>query len=196
MILNRNQVDNINRTTNEKERNSTMGRILPFLLFVSFVFVSFFDSYSSFSHTVYAASNVKSLLFGTDDLLLVMIFNGLVQFAIFELLFFLYRQIVRITVIGYSLPVEAIKNTGRFYMVLSNILLGAVLNLRFLFPAITVFEELFEIVITVSMFVLFMLSIMRRYVHDIAKGQAFSVLVVPYLLFEGIYVIRLAVGVL
>ena len=196
MILNRSQIDNINRIANEKEKNSLMGKFLPVLLFVSFVFVSFFDSYSSFTHSVYSVSNVANMVFGFDDLLLVIIVNGLIKFAVFELLFFLYRQIVRITVIGYSLPVEAIKNLGRFYMMLSNIFLGCVLNLRFICPELIAFEELIEMVITISMFAAFMLRVMRKYVHDIAKGQAFSVLTVPYLVFEGIYVLRLVVGVL
>ena len=196
MILNRSQIDNINRIANEKEKNSLMGKFLPVLLFVSFVFVSFFDSYSSFTHSAYSVSNVANMVFGFDDLLLVIIVNGLIKFAVFELLFFLYRQIVRITVIGYSLPVEAIKNLGRFYMMLSNIFLGCVLNLRFICPELIAFEELIEMVITISMFAAFMLRVMRKYVHDIAKGQAFSVLTVPYFVFEGIYVLRLVVGVL
>ena len=174
-------------------QRSFFSLILPVLLFISFVWLNFYDTT--------AELNILSVNFaGMDNLALnigLSVFvSGLIDYVIFEFLFFIYRFCLGFSIYSFMIPKFVIMDKFRLWYVVRNILLGLIFNVRFFFPFIGTYLCAIELVCNFVLIICLYYSLQKEYVEPLVGQFVFKTLAVPVVLYEIYQVIVLMVGVL
>lgn len=175
-------------------QRSAFGRIvLPVLLFVSFVWLNFYDTLASI--------NSLSVNFvGMDNLALNLVFSvlvaGLIDYVIFEFLFFLYRFCLGFSIYSFMIPKYVLMDKFRFWYLLRNLVLGLIFNLRFFFPFVETYLCIFELVCNFILIICLYFNLQKEYVEPLVGQFVFKTLAFPVVIYEVYQVIVLMVGVL
>ena len=116
----------------KKPRQNTW--IYKALLLVSFVWLELYPSSLSF---VYSFEYGYGNMFSSANLSVVIssiLFNALMSWASFEILFWIYRYVLSYKIYSFIVPMDSLKAETRLYFIFRNVFLGIVCNLCFLFP--------------------------------------------------------------
>lgn len=156
-----------------------------FLLYLSFVWLTFFSSVNSFISNLYF--DFGKLFVSTDQLFstiyLVLIY-ALLELAVFEILFWIYRNILSCRIYTFVVPDDKMKVEFRLYFILRNVILGVITNLCFLYPFLYNAYDFFKIFVTLLIIILFAFNIQKKYSEPIIAHFVFRNFYKPVLLYE------------
>jgi len=182
-MINSNAYKNMNYSMSHN-KSSEGGYV--FLLYLSFVWLSFFTSTNSI---------VWNLTLGYGQLfdfnsgnLFYEVFNILVYAAIelaaLEVLFWIYRHILSYRVYTFVVPTDKIRKEFRAYYIIRNIVFGVLVNLCYLYPILYNLYDLFKIVTTLFIIVLFAYNIQKKYSEPIIAHFVFRNFYKPLFIYE------------
>lgn len=193
----KNQLDALNADVNRREGSSWLHKLLPVFLVLSFVWLGVFENYSL------AASSME--LFGTlggsegfgDLFFSNAIIGGLIDWLWFEIVFYIFKLFCGFSVFTYTIPKNLFVNKARLFMVIRNLIFGAVMNAMFFIPQfIASFYIVIELIIDMLVFLWFVFAVTKETVDIMIKPNVYRVLVTSFVIIRSLALLSLVVGVL
>ena len=192
-----NDLSAINKEIETRERNRKLRKWFPVLLLVSFIWLGFFENYSTMQVELveYVKYNLLDFDMSTMSTISV-IFSGIIDWLWFEVIFYVFKMLLNFSIYSYTVPKSLMENRARFFMIMRNIFLGLFYNMLFFFPYLVNFTLIVRLVVDFSLFAFFFKS---------ATRETVSIMIAPYVLrtyfntftfIELIHVIICVVGVL
>lgn len=181
-----------NYTLNFEPRKKHMnGWIYVFLLYLSFVWISFYPA---------ATSLTGSFMFGFGNLLdaknsnfslaiAMVISDATLSWLMFELLFYIYRYVLTFKIYTFIVPLNSLKIESRIFFIYRNIFYGIFLNLCFLFPYFYAFASFVNLTITMITLIAFSKSLVKNYSEPIIAHFVFKNFCYPIFVYEALTVI-------
>lgn len=187
----------INREIDTREKNKPIRKFLPFLCFLSFVWLCLFESVSGTEllSSLYYMEDV-TLYSSTLYKVINVLFLTLADWIWFELIFYFYRMLISFSIFAQTIPKSLFENKARYYIILRNVFLGIFMNLLFFFPYLINFLLIVEIIVDFGIFALFFMSVSRETVSVMIMPNVLKSYFVPFMFIELIHVIIAVVGVL
>lgn len=175
-------------------RGSFFSRFgLPLLLILSFAWLNLY-SFLVESNDVFGGYMQYGSI--TTYLFVTVAFLALVEYLIFELLFFIYRVFLSFSIYSFMIPKSILINKFRMWFCVRNVVLGFVFNLRFFFPYINAYLCVFELIMNFAFIMALYLDLKREHIEPLVGQYVFRTLVLPVVLYEIYVMITLMVGVL
>ena len=174
-------------------KNKILIRILPVFLLLSFIWLNFYTTMTSMN-TV----NNDFGLFGNlpSYLIFAVLFKGIIDFGIFEILFFVYRFLLGFSLYSFMIPKDVLKIKFRFWFLVRNIILGFVFNIRFIFPYFSIYTCIFEVLMNMLFVIMLYFDLNREYVEPLVGQFVFKTLAVPFVIYQAFKMVVLMWGVL
>lgn len=187
----------INRDIDSREQNRKIRKFLPFLVFVSFVWLCLFESYSQSVALVnsYAMEGYNELS-SNGYLVLNLLLLVVSEWIWFEVIYYFYRTLVSFSLFAHTVPRKLFENKARIFIIYRNLVLGLFMNLLFFFPYLINFVLIMELLVDFGMFVLFFKSMSRETVSVMIMPNVLKSYFVPFALIELVHVLIAVVGVL
>lgn len=187
----------INRDIDNREQNKKIRKFLPFLVFVSFIWLLLFESYSQSSLLAgsYFLEGVSELS-GTEYYIMNILLLVLSEWIWFEIIYYFYRTLVSFSLFAHTIPRKLFENKAREFIIYRNLILGLFMNAMFFFPYIGSMLLIIELIVDFSVFVLFFRSVSRETVSIMILPNVLKSYFVPFALIELVHVIIQVVGVL
>lgn len=178
---------------NTKVKTGVFSKILPFLVFLSFVWLNFYTTTADLN-----VLNINFTIFDTIEsyVFFSVLFAGLLDYVLFEFIFFIYKFILGFSIYSFLIPRQVLNNRFRLWFMIRNIVLGVVYNLRFFFPYITVYLVVVEVILNMSILICLYYDIKKDYIEPLVGQFVFKTLSIPFILYEVYIVITMMVGVL
>lgn len=169
--------------------------VYKLFLYLSFVWVSVYPVASTIgtSFFTYYGNLISGANSEISTLIVFSMLEALLGWLGFEIIFWLYRMFLTFKIYSFVVPVDELKNTSRLFFGVKNILYGALLLLCFWFPYLYSFMELFNLILIVSLLILFAVYIQKKYSEPIIAHFVFKNFCYPVFVYE---CILLAVSVL
>jgi len=171
---------------------STIG--LPILLLLSFVWLNFYSNYTNLNTMIFIDDSTFGSI--TSYIVFSMLIAAIVDYILFELFFFVYRLFLGFSIYSFMIPKYVMLDKFRIWYIVRNIVLGIIFNLRFLFPYISVYLCVFELILNFLFIICLYYDLKKDYVETLVAQFVFKTLTVPVVLYEIYIVIKLMVGVL
>ena len=163
--------------------------IYKFLLFLSFVWISI---YPVINDCVYSFKLAYGNLFDSSNLMTVVssvLFEALMAWAGFEIMFWLYRYILTFKIYSYIVPMDSLKAETRTYFIYRNVFYGLFYNLCFLMPYLESFAVLMNVMITLIVLIIYSKHLNSTYSDPIIGHFVFKNFCYPIFIYEGIYIL-------
>lgn len=175
------------------KKKSTFSKAIPVLLFLSFIWLNFYSTMTNVNTINFNVGHFGNLpVYLLIDVLMV----AVIDYLVFELLFFVYRFILGFSIYSFMIPKPVLKDKFRFWYFVRNLVLGFVYNVRFFFPVFTTYLCVFELIMNFIFIICFYFDLSVEYVEPLVGQFVFKTLAVPVVLYEVYSVIVLLVGVL
>ena len=175
------------------EKDKTLKRLLPFLLFLSFVWVNI---YSGIMNVDSISVGASGLMTSWSYVIFSILFIAGVDYIVFELLFYVYRFLMGFSIYSFMIPKQIFINKFRLWFLIRNVLMGFVFNLRFLFPFISVYLIVVEVLFTMLSIICLYFDIARKYVDVLVGHLYFRAISICIIIYEAIKLIFAVVRVL
>ncbi len=180
----------INNYYNNQSK-STGSWIYKLFLYLSFVWVGLYSTANSLVSTFY---------FGVGDLLdlrgkafssfvIMALTEGLLSWAIFEIIFYVYRWFLGFKIYSFIVPSDKLKTESRVYFIYRNIFYGLFLNLCFLYPFLYAYAEFVSIVVTMTMVLMYSNHLNKTYGEPIVGHFVFKCFCYPIFIYEALSII-------
>lgn len=166
---------------------------LPFLLFVSFVWLNLYGSMietNSVFHSYQEFGSIGTYLASSAILV------ALIDYIIFEVYFFIYRLFIGFSIYSFMIPKVVMLDKFRKWYIFRNIVLGLIFNVRFFMPYISVYLCVIELILNFLFIFGLYFDLKKDYVEPLVAQYVFKTLTLPVFLYEAYVVITLMVGVL
>lgn len=175
----------------KKQEQPLSSWIYKLILYFSFVWLMIYEAESSISSNFYFNDGkVFDLASGNFFLEVIVLFaQALLFWLVFEVVFWLYKGIISYKVYAFVIPLERFKADSRLYYALRNFIYGLILNLCFLFPYLYNYSLLFNMVITLGVFMVFVRHIYKNYSEPIVAHFVFKTFSFPIFCYEALSVI-------
>lgn len=174
-------------------KKSWFSKFMPVLLLLSFIWLHFYTTMTNANTMTFNMGNLGSLpAYLFFDVLLM----GIIDYTVFEILFFIYRFFIGFSIYSFMIPKNVLKDKFRLWYFFRNIILGLVFNLRFFLPFISVYLSIFELMLNFLFIIALYFDLSNEYVEPIVGQFVFKTLAVPVVLYEAYKVIVLMAGVL
>ena len=174
-------------------KKSWFSKLMPLLLLLSFIWLNFYRTMTNANTLIINMGNFGSL---PAYLFFDVLMMGLIDYIIFEVLFFLYRFFIGFSICSFMIPKHVLKDKFRLWYFIRNIILGLVFNLRFFLPFIGTYLCIFELMLNFLFIIALYFDLSVEYVEPIVGQFVFKTLAVPVVLYEAYKVIVLMAGVL
>lgn len=189
-----NQLDrNINERLIFAKQRGIFGRILPVLLFISFLWLNFYDTATEINNFSISFSGVENI--GLNIGFYVLLY-GLIDYVIFEFLFFIYRFCLGFSIYSFMIPKYVLIDKFRLWYLIRNVVLGLLFNLRFFFPFVGTYLCVVELICNFVLIICLYYDLQKEYIEPLVGQFVFKTLALPVVLYEVYQVIVLMVGVL
>lgn len=169
-------------------KKSVLSSILPLLVFLSFIWLNLYTSVASVTEI--------ALLQGDTYLVFGIILKGVLDYFIFEILFYIYRFLIGFSIYSFMIPKNVMKDKFRLWYLIQNVILGFLYNLRFFFPYFTVYLCIFELCFNFLFIFGLYFHLEKSYVEPLVGQFVFKTLAFPVIIYEIYRVVLLMVGVL
>lgn len=180
------------------KQHAKVNKLLILLLYLSFVWIAVYPTISTLSAGYYFSyGNIfdgSSTIFSSGVLYLLI--SSLVSWGLFELVFVFYRFVLAFKIYSFVVPAEMLKNEMRTFYIYRNLVFGIFVNLCFFFPYLYSLIELIDVVITMTMFILFSCNIRKKYSEPIVGHFVFKCFMYPVAFYEAVNVLILLFEVL
>ena len=175
------------------ETRTLFSRLLPILVFLSFVWLNFYDTTAGINNLFINFAGMENLGLNLGISIFI---SGLIDYIIFEFLFFIYRFFLGFSIYSFMIPKQVLLDKFRFWYFIRNIVLGLIFNIRFFFPYIASYLCIFELICNFSFIICMFFDLSKEYIEPLVAQFVFKTLSVPVVLYEIYVVVRLMVGVL
>ncbi len=169
-------------------KKSILSSILPLLVFLSFIWLNLYTSVASVTEI--------ALLQGDTYLVFGIILKGVLDYFVFEILFYIYRFLIGFSIYSFMIPKNVMKDKFRLWYLIRNVILGFLFNLRFFFPYLTVYLCIFELSFNFLFIFGLYFHLEKSYVEPLVGQFVFKTLAFPVIIYEIYRVVLLMVGVL
>ena len=173
-------------------KRSILSRLLPVFLCLSFMWLNLYE--------YVASSNTLGLSVGEFSPLALIVssvlFSGLLAYAMFEILLFIYKFIVGFSVYAFLIPTSVLTDKFRLWFLVRNIILGFVFNLRIFIPYISTYLCIVEMIFNMLFVLVLYFDVAKKYIEPLVRQFVFRIMVSPIFIYEIVVIIRLVVGVL
>jgi hypothetical protein len=181
----------------DKNKKSLNGWIYIFLLFLSFIWISLYPATNSLVYTYYLGfgnlfnfSNPNFSFF-----VIQIIFQALIGWISFEIIFYIYRIVLSFRVYSFIVPSEALKAESRTFFVYRNLFYGVFVNLCFIYPFLYSYLGLINLVVSMTVLLLFSKHLSEKYGESIIGHFVFKNFCYPIFIYEAIVLILQIMGV-
>lgn len=175
-----------------KQKEKMLSRLLPVLLLLSFIWLNFYTTMTDIN----LYEKFSSVNPGAGELIADVLFVGIVDYLVFELLFFIYRFCLGFSIYSFMIPKQVLKNKFRFWYIIRNLILGIVFNVRFFFPYFSTYTCIFELLMNMLLVICLYFDLSKEYVEPLVGQFVFKTLAVPVLIYEAFEMVVLVWGVL
>lgn len=175
------------------KREEVLKKLLPVLLFLSFVWLNF---YTEIAQSVANSVNYSAGSYFLAYLILNLLFWGAISYLVFELIFFIYQFLIKFSIYTFMIPRQVLQNRFRLWMIVRNVLLGIIFNLRFFYPYIAIYLSIFDVLFTMLFVICLYFNLAKKYVDPLVGHFLFRALSVWIAIYEGIEVLFLVLRVL
>ena len=170
-----------------------LGRVLPVLLFVSFLWLNFYDTLAEVNNF---STNFSGMEGAGASICFYVFIQGLIDYIVFEFLFFIYRFCLGFSIYSFMIPKYVLIDKFRGWYIVRNLVLGLFFNLRFFFPYIGTYLCVIELICNFVLIICLYYDLQKEYVEPLVGQFVFKTLALPVVLYEIYYVIKLMAGVL
>ena len=170
-----------------------LKKLLPVLLFLSFVWLNL---YTELAQAVAISVNYSTGSYSLTYVILELLFLSAISYLVFELVFFVYKFLIRFSIYTFMIPRQVLQNRFRLWMIVRNVLLGIIFNLRFFYPYIAIYLSIFDVLFTMLFAVCVYFNLAKKYVDPLVGHFLFRALSVWIAIYEGIEVLFLVLRVL
>ena len=168
-----------------KKYESNHG-IYIFLLYLSFVWMSFFTATSSVVENI--TLGYGKLFSPASGNLFYEVFYVLLQAGVellaLEILFWIYRWFLSHKVYTFVVPEDKLKIDFRVHFIVRNIIFGVILNLCFLYPFLYSYIDFFNICTSIIVIIAFAYKIQKTYSEPIIAHFVFKNFSLPIIVYE------------
>lgn len=163
--------------------------IYIFFLILSFVWLSIYPTVTSM---------VSNLHFGFGNLLsdsnmyvaiVGIVTEALISWIVFEILFWIYRFVLSFKIYSFIVPMDSLKAETRLYFIFRNVILGVVYNLCFLCPYLYMFNEFFDLLITLLVLIFYAKHLNQVYSESIVGHFVFKNFCYPIFIYEALEIL-------
>ncbi len=158
-------------------------------LFLSCVWLEFYPSTLSFMYSFeYGFGN----MFSNVNLMTVIenvIFEALISWAAFEIVFWFYRWILSFKIYSFIVPMDSFKAESRLYFIIRNVILGLIYNLCFIMPYLYSFSVFFDLLITMIVMIFYAKHLNAVYAESIVGHFVFKNFCYPIIFYEAVEVL-------
>ena len=172
--------------------------IYKLLLFISFVWVSIYPSITGLSSDFFF--NYGNILDASSAnfsyALSMVLVEALLAWAMFEVVFYLYRLVLSFKVYSFVVPLEKLKIESRTFFIYRNIFYGLFLNLCFMFPYLFVYSEFMNLIITLAVTIFYACYLNKTYAEPIIGHFVFKNFCYPLFFYEALVVLSSVMEVL
>lgn len=158
-------------------------------LFLSCVWLEFYPSTLSFMYSFeYGFGN----MFSNANLMTVIenvIFEALISWAAFEIVFWFYRWILSFKIYSFIVPMDSFKAESRLYFIIRNVILGLIYNLCFIMPYLYSFSVFFDLLITMIVMIFYAKHLNVVYAESIVGHFVFKNFCYPIIFYEAVEVL-------
>ena len=169
-------------------QKSILSNFLPLLVFLSFIWLNLYTSVASVTEI--------ALLQGDSYLVFGIILRGVLDYLVFEFLFYIYRFLIGFSIYSFMIPKNVMKDKFRLWYLIRNLILGFLFNLRFFFPYISYYLSIFELSFNFLFIFGLYFHLEKSYVEPLVGQFVFKTLAFPVIIYEICKVVALMVGVL
>ena len=185
---------NINQRMFQRNQRSAFSRWgLPLLVLISFIWLNLYSTLTQANGLLVDHSMFVS---ATSYIVTIILFSGVIEYLLFELLFFVYRLFIGFSIYSFLIPKNVMLDKFRLWYIFRNILLGIVFNLRFFIPYISVYLCVFELIFNFAFIIGLYFALSKNYIEPLVGQFVFKTLSIPVFIYEIYIVIKLMVGVL
>ena len=172
--------------------------VYKLLLFISFVWVSIYPSITGLSSDFFF--NYGNILDASSAnfsyALSMVLVEALLAWAMFEVVFYLYRLVLSFKVYSFVVPLEKLKTESRTFFIYRNIFYGLFLNLCFMFPYLFVYSEFMNLIITLAVTIFYACYLNKTYAEPIIGHFVFKNFCYPLFFYEALVVLSSVMEVL
>ncbi len=170
----------------KRQEKPQRNGLIMFLLFLSFVWISLFTATSSLTGTLYfnfgnmldtSSENFSSIVF-------IILSEAIIQWLIFELVFFIYRYILQFKIYSFIVPLGRLKVESRAFYIYRNIFYGLYINLCFLFPYLYQFAPLVSLASTFILLIVYAIHLNKTYAEPIIGHFVFKNFCFPIFVYQ------------
>lgn len=173
--------------------NKTVRVILSVCLFLSFIWLDFYKIMTSVNNVIINFGHFGNL---PTYVFVSVLFRALIDYLIFELLFFIYRFFLGFSIYSFLIPKDILMFKFRFWYMIRNLILGIVFNIRFFFPYFTTYISVFEMFFNMAFCICLFFDLNREYVEPIVSQFVFRTMALPVVVYQTYKLILLVWGVL
>ncbi len=181
-----------------KKDKVNFGFVYKIFLYLSFVWANFYATACILSERQYSYFGFFGAYTGNfvEDIVIYAIAFGLVYWALFEIMLFLYRNVLSFSIYSFIVPKTDLKNEARLFFTIKNLVYGAIANLCFLFPYLYVLLEFVNIILVLVLLIVFALRLQKKYSSPLIAHFTFKVFCYPVFVYELLLIIISVVGAL
>ena len=180
----------------QQKKQSTW--IYKFLLFISFIWISFYPAMTALSSDYYfnygniVASGSPNFTYVITTILV----EALFAWIFFEVVFYLYRLVLSFRVYSFVVPMEKLKIESRVFFIYRNVIYGLFLNLCFLFPYLFAYADFFNLVITLAFTIVYASVLNKNYGEPVIGHFVFKNFCYPLFFYEALMLLSSVMEVL
>ncbi len=163
---------------------SLLGRFLPIMLIVSFIFANFYTATQSVALEFLASyGSMYSLFF-----IIYLVFLALFDYLIFTLVLWLYRSVMAFRPYFYLVKTQTFNEHFKFWYFVRNVLYGALSCILFACPYLHMYFPIISLLLTFLVIVLTYVSL-NKHIDIMFKHMYFKLLMYPWFIFEAVTII-------
>jgi len=183
----------VNQLLYKNQRSAFSRIVLPILVLLSFVWLNLYSTLTGLNSVSLDIGVYGSL---ATYLGVSVFFAGLLDYIVFEILFFIYRLVLGFSIYSFMIPKNVLLDKFRIWYLVRNLLLGVIFNLRFLYPFFGTYICIFELILNMLLVIVLYFDLSKNYVEPLVGQFVFKTLAWPVFIYEIYIVIRLMAGVL
>ena len=180
----------------QQKKQSTW--IYKFLLFLSFVWVSFYPSMTALSADFYSnygnIVSAESMNFGY--VVSTITVEALFSWLFFEVVFYLYRLVLSFKVYSFVVPPDKLKTESRIFFIYRNVFYGLFLNLCFLVPYLYAYAEFINLAVTLAFTIVYASVLNKNYGEPVIGHFVFKNFCYPLFFYEALMLLSSVMEVL
>lgn len=174
------RIRTINITGNMSKigKKSTFEKLLPYLLIASYAWLYFFSEVRDINATMFESQTAY-----IATLALSLIFLGVCEYGLLLVVLWIYRSVMSIRPYFYLVSVRQFNSHIKFWIIIKNLVLGALNMLLFSLPYLEIYIQLVELIINFGVIVCTYFSL-QKYIDNMFRHMYFKLMVYPWFVYQ------------